>query len=106
VGQLEARLAADPAEDIDGRSLARGLDVSVRSLPSAAKGIRGMSLHRYLKIRRLWLVRGRLLAAQPGARIKSVALAHGFWHLGDFSADYHDLFGELPSETMARAAAP
>lgn len=104
VEQIDARLAADPAAAIYSKILARDLSVSVRSLHSAAKSIRGMSLHRYLKIRRLWLVRGRLLAAQPGARIKSFALAHGFWHLGDFSADYHDLFGELPSETLARAA--
>lgn len=104
VEQIDARLAANPAAAIYSKHLARDLSVSVRSLHSAAKSIRGMSLHRYLKLRRLWLVRGRLLAAEPGARIKSVALAHGFWHLGDFSADYHDLFGELPSETLARAS--
>jgi AraC family ethanolamine operon transcriptional activator len=105
VEQIDARLAADPSAAIYSKVLARDLSVSVRSLHSATKSIRGMSLHRYLKLRRLWLVRSRLLAASPGARIKSFALAHGFWHLGDFSADYHQLFGELPSETLARAAA-
>jgi AraC family ethanolamine operon transcriptional activator len=102
---IDARLAANPADVIYSKVLARNLGVSVRSLHSAAKSIRGMSLHRYLKIRRLWLVRTRLLAAAPGARIKSVALAHGFWHLGDFSSDYQKLFGELPSATLARAGA-
>ena len=104
VEQIDARLASDPSAAIYSKILARDLDVSVRSLHSATKSIRGMSLHRYLKIRRLWLVRGRLLAAAPGIRIKSFALAHGFWHLGDFSSDYRDLFGELPSETLARGA--
>jgi hypothetical protein len=27
-------------------------------------------------------------------------MAHGFNHLGQFSRDYGQLFGELPSETL------
>ena len=42
-----------------------------------------MSLHRWLRLRRLWLVRQRLLAGTPS--VKAAALAFGFWHLGDFA---------------------
>lgn len=103
VAQIDLRLASDPSAPIYSKALAEELDVSVRSLHSATMSIRGMSLHRYLKLKRLWLVRRRLLSAAPGARIKSFALAHGFWHLGNFSGDYQKLFGELPSQTLARA---
>ena len=35
--------------------------------------------------------------------IKSVALGHGFWHLGQFAHDYRATFGETPSDTLVRA---
>jgi AraC-like DNA-binding protein len=31
--------------------------------------------------------------------IKAAAPENGFWHLGDFSRAYRELFGELPSRT-------
>jgi AraC family ethanolamine operon transcriptional activator len=34
--------------------------------------------------------------------VKSVALSHGFWHLGQFARDYRETFGETPTETLAR----
>ena len=38
----------------------------------------------------------------PAPLVKSVALAHGFWHLGLFANDYRAMYGEMPSETLAR----
>jgi AraC family transcriptional regulator, ethanolamine operon transcriptional activator len=50
------------------------------------------------------LVRRALASGGAGVRlVKSVALAHGFWHLGNFARDYRERFGEAPSETLARA---
>ena len=60
-----------------------------------------MSLHRYLRFKRLWLVRKRLMAG--GISVKACALESGFWHLSDFSRSYHLHFGETPSQTLARA---
>jgi hypothetical protein len=27
---------------------------------------------------------------------------HGFWHMGQFAADYRAIYGELPSKTLRR----
>jgi AraC family ethanolamine operon transcriptional activator len=55
---------------------------------------RGISLHRYLRLKRLWLVRKRLLAGS--SNVKSCALAYGFWHLSEFAGSYQLQFGEAP----------
>jgi AraC family transcriptional regulator, ethanolamine operon transcriptional activator len=35
--------------------------------------------------------------------IGDIANTWGFWHMGQFAADYRRQFGELPSETLAHA---
>lgn len=35
--------------------------------------------------------------------VTAEALHWGFWHVGDFSKAYKECFGELPSDTLARA---
>jgi len=61
----------------------------------------GMSPQRYLKRRRLSLVRRALLDAHDRATsVKTEALRFGFWHLGRFAADYHRCFGEHPGHTL------
>jgi AraC-like DNA-binding protein len=94
-------LAANIASPIYSADLATQLGVSVRTIHDAVLRYRGMSLHRYLRLRRLWLVRRQLLAGADS--VKACALAFGFWHMGDFSHSYRVQFGETPSQTMARA---
>lgn len=78
------------------------LGVSRRKLHDAFIVTVGMSPPAYLKMRRLTLARRALRAGGDGAGlVKSVALAHGFWHLGYFAQDYRALFGEAPSRTRA-----
>ncbi len=98
---VEAALSGDIGHAFYSDDLARQVGVSVRTMHDAVKRYRGMSLHRYLRIRRLWLVRMRLLEGSQS--VKACALAYGFWHLGDFSRGYRAQFGETPSETLARA---
>ena len=98
---VEASLAGDIANPLYSSELARQLGVSVRTMHDTVKRYRGMSLHRYLRLRRLWLVRKRLIEGSQS--VKSCALALGFWHLGDFSRSYRSQFGEAPSETLARS---
>ena len=94
-------LAANLANPIYSAQIATHLRVSVRTVHDTVLRYTGMSLHRYLRLRRLWLVRQQLLVGADS--VKACALAFGFWHMGDFSHSYRLQFGENPSHTMARA---
>jgi AraC family ethanolamine operon transcriptional activator len=101
VRDIEAVLSGHMGEPVYSKQLAHQVGVSVRSMHDAVLRYRGMSLHRYLRLRRLWLVHKQLLAGTTS--VKACALAFGFWHLGDFSASYRLQFGETPSQTLARS---
>ncbi|GLR83707.1 AraC family transcriptional regulator [Bradyrhizobium iriomotense] len=83
--------------------LATTLNVSVRTLQAAVQTVHGMSLHHYLRTKRLWTARKQLVSRSTGLTVKAVALANGFWHMGDFAKSYKSAFCESPSETLARA---
>jgi AraC-like DNA-binding protein len=84
--------------------LCDALAISARKLHNAFLATVGLSPHAYLKARRLAIVRRTLQRGTADVRrVKSVALAHGFWHLGHFAQDYRRMFSEVPSETLARA---
>jgi AraC family ethanolamine operon transcriptional activator len=105
VRDAEAFLHANLSRPLYRDDLCAALGVSRRKLHDAFVSTVGMTPPVYLKTRRLMLVRRALRAARNGrALVKSIALAHGFWHLGYFSADYRALFGELPSQTLDNAA--
>ncbi|SCB31248.1 AraC family transcriptional regulator, ethanolamine operon transcriptional activator [Bradyrhizobium yuanmingense] len=97
---IRALLSDHLSEPIYSDEIARKLGLSVRTMHDVVRRYRGMSLHRYLRLHRLWLVRRRLLAGADS--VKAVALAYGFWHLSDFSRSYRDQFGETPSQTLDR----
>jgi AraC-like DNA-binding protein len=99
---VRAVLAGSLGAPIYSEELAQQVGVSARSMHDAIQRYCGMSLHRYLRLRRLWLVRKQLLEGVVES-VKAAALAFGFWHLGDFSASYRLQFGEAPSETLARS---
>jgi AraC-like DNA-binding protein len=99
--QVQQIVSANIGSPIYSADLAKELAVSVRTIHDAVLRYRGMSLHRYLRLRRLWLVRRQLYAG--GHSVKASALAFGFWHLGDFAQSYRSQFGESPSQTLARS---
>lgn len=102
--QVEDLLFSRLAEPIYTAQVCDTLKVSPRKLHDAIVATCGMSPHAYLKSRRLSLARRALRTAAPEARlVKRVAIAHGFWHFGNFAHDYRELFGETPSETFSRA---
>ena len=103
VRKLDEFLVANADRTLYSADVARQLGVSVRTLHNAVVAIRGMSMHRYTRLRRLWSVRQQLVRGASLQSIKAVALVNGFWHMGEFTALYRDLFGETPQQTLSAA---
>lgn len=80
------------------------LGVPARTLTLCCQEYLGMSPIRYLWLRRMRLARTALLTAEPSTTITAVALNFGFVQLGRFAVSYRSLFGESPSDTLARSA--
>ncbi|NIB38531.1 AraC family transcriptional regulator [Pseudomaricurvus alkylphenolicus] len=78
--------------------------VSSRSLQAGFKDWLGIRPMHYVKKIRLSKVRADLLNATPqSAVIGDIAARWGFFHLSNFSKDFRNEFGELPSETLHRS---
>jgi len=93
-------------ERLTVQDLCEATGVSLRSLGRAFQERFGVTPKQYLTARRLNEVRRELLAADPAShRVTEVAGRWGFWHMGQFAADYRRLFGELPSATLRDRAA-
>jgi AraC family ethanolamine operon transcriptional activator len=106
VRRFDEFLAANAGRTLYSADVAKQLEVSVRTLHNAVVAIRGMSMHRYTRLRRLWNVRQQLVQGPRVESIKAIALANGFWHLGEFVALYRELFGETPQQTLAATRQP
>ncbi len=80
--------------------LCKATGVSVRTLRYAFVEHFGISPKAYLLRHRLNKIRNVLRSANPSStKISDIASEWGFWHMGQFAADYRNLFGELPSTT-------
>lgn len=82
--------------------LAGAAGLSPRALHILCRRHHGESPMNWARNLRLEAAR-RCLLADPRVGVTEVALAHGFGHLGRFSAYYQARFGELPSATGRRA---
>jgi len=101
VRSAEEYMHANVAEPLFVLDLCRKLGVSERTLRYAFQEIRGLSPMAYFKAGRLNAVRLELKAANADASsVYEIARRWGFWHPGEFAADYRRLFGELPSQTL------
>ena len=79
----------------------RYVGASHRKLNYCFQDILGMSPARYLRVLRLNGVRRQLKSGRdPRIGVQDIAALWGFWHLGQFSADYKRQFAELPSQTL------
>ncbi len=74
--------------------------VSRRTLQYSFTTILGISPLQFLRLTRLNRVRRALRAAEPPQTVTEIATYWGFWHLGQFTHDYKQQFGECPSQTL------
>ncbi|WP_429299338.1 helix-turn-helix domain-containing protein [Paraburkholderia sp. GAS199] len=72
---------------------------SRRTLQYAFEDTLGVNPSAYMRAVRLDHVRREL---QASSSVTEVATRWGFWHFGNFSSEYREQFGELPSETCRR----
>lgn len=103
-----ARRAAEFLSDSPGppssvRELCGALGVHERLLELAFRHYFGMTPRTYLRNLRLHKVRRELLTAGPTETVTTIATHLDFFHLGRFPQQYRKLFGELPSQTLARS---
>lgn len=100
------RVVVEHCHDLTDRTptvaeLANLAGVSVRSLQEAFKTHVGLSPMEYLRDYRLRQVNKELISSNSTfISVSEVATFWGFTHLGRFSQQYFDRFGELPSATF------
>ncbi len=84
-------------------TLCESAGVSERTLQYAFRDRFGITPAAFLKARRLAAVRRALLnPLVKDPAVGDIAGDFGFWHVGQFAADYRRVFGELPSATVMR----
>ena len=102
LGKLRDMLAHMQDEVLYVEDLCHTVGVSERTLRVVFNETFGVGPLRYLRYRRLHLVRAALHAARPGSdTVTSIATEFGFWEFGRFAREYKALFGELPSQTLS-----
>ena len=90
-------------ENIGIGDIARAAQVSQRTLEYAFTERYRLTPKAFLTAYRLGAVRRCLRLADPATdRVSEIASRWGFWHMGQFAADYRKQFDELPSETLRR----
>lgn len=91
-------------ENISALELCQHAGCSQRTLEKSFLKRFGVTPKKYIKYLRLAQVyRGlRNFHVQGCDSIIELAGIHGFWHMGQFAADYRRIYGELPSDTLYR----
>lgn len=88
-------------ESVRVSDLCRATGVSERTLRYTFLDKFGIAPKAYLMARQLGLARRALRRADPHSdSVAEIAGRFGFWHMGQFAADYRRQFGELPSATF------
>lgn len=88
--------------NMDLTEVARRSGYTLRTLELIFRGSVGMTPGRYFLNMRLNGALRDLLRGEPGCWVTEVASRWGFRHLSRFAAQYHEAFGELPSQTLTR----
>ena len=102
-----ARLTRDYIEEcyrepIRLEELCRATGVSARTLQRCFRKYFDLTITDYVKTVRLDTARRQLLVELPSlTSVATVALRHGNTHLGRFSVDFRERYGESPKATLA-----
>jgi AraC-like DNA-binding protein len=105
--RFEEVLAEHPGQPPRLPELCAKIGVTERTLRSCCAEFLGISPTRYMLLRRLKQVRAALRDADTAtANVAELARQFGFSQLGRFSGAYRAAFGESPSATLRRVAAP
>ncbi|KAA0118176.1 AraC family transcriptional regulator [Mycolicibacterium sp. P9-22] len=105
VESTRAHIDQNLNQHLNIEDLARCAGVSRRTLTRSFEEALGESPGSYIARMRLHRIRANLLAGDPrSSTIAEVSNQWGIGELGRMSARYRALFGELPSQTRARAA--
>ncbi|MCU7369447.1 helix-turn-helix domain-containing protein [Paucibacter sp. O1-1] len=91
-----------PHQPITITQLCQHTHVSRRTLQYSFESILGINPLRFLRLTRLNNVRRELKKPQQDKTIAVIAANWGFWHPGQFTKDYTQLFAENPSQTRNR----
>ena len=84
--------------------LALAADVTSRTLLRTFRQQLGVGPASYLKLRQLNMVRRALRGkCVPSSKVTNIMSEHGVSEFGRFASEYKALFGERPSETVARS---
>ena len=85
--------------------ICRVTSVGVRTVQRCFREYFDLTVSDYLKSVRLGSAHRELAAANPSeTTVTRIAMDNGCDHLGRFSVEFHERFGELPSQTLARQA--
>ena len=103
VNHAEAFMRSNLIAPITLSNLCQQLNTSPRSLYRVFQEYFGLPPMQYLKILRLHQVRRALKSANSRtSKVTELATSCGFWHMGQFSQDYKQMFGESPSITLKK----
>jgi len=101
VNAFERVLTRRLSEPLTVTWISAEIGVPERTLRACCLDILGMSPSRYLRLRRLNMVRAALQHANPApGAITELARRYGFSELGRFATSYRQTFGEAPSATL------
>ncbi len=91
-------------EGLHVANLALAADVTSRTLLRTFRQQLGVGPASYLKLRQLNMVRRALRGkSDPSGKVTNIMSEHGVSEFGRFASEYKALFGERPSETVARS---
>ena len=93
------------AADLDLASLARDLGITRQHLNRCFRENYDISVREFVHMYRLNQARKQLLSGGSEMSVTEAAYSSGFNHLGRFSVEYRELFGETPSQALRRAQA-